>query len=156
MKIKPGFTNTNIEFFYINLDQNFDTSISKGFRIKKANLMDYILSILGKRPELSLLRHIKRGDDYFIAKSGGRIASIGRICYKETDEIELNQKEASLISFLTVPDFRRRGLYTSLITAMLDYLKREKYVKCYIWADSENIASINGIKKAGFIPLKIS
>lgn len=116
-------------------------------------MLDCLLGTIGNGPTISLSRRFRRGDDYFIVKADGRIVSLGRICYKDTKEVVLGKGEASLISFYTAPEFRRRGLYVALINEMLKYLGVRGFKKCYIWADANNTASLVGIERAGFIPV---
>ena len=143
----------NIKFYYFQLNREVETVNVEGIRIGKATFVDYILGSFRKSPpKISLSRVFRRGDDYFTARVGKRLVAIGRICYVNSKEITLVKGEASLMSFCTIPEYRRRGLYVSLIKEMLRYLKSKKFSRCYIWTDKKNKASLIGIEKAGFIP----
>ena len=143
--MKPG-----TRVYSLSLKQLPDIQTAEGVRIRKATPVDYFLSMIGKEPKLSLSRHIKRGDEYFLAMAGRTIAAMGRICYSDLKGLSLEENEAFLISFSTELEFRRQGLYMSLIGEMLCHLKRNKFERCYIWADSNNTASCGGIEKVGF------
>ena len=151
MKIKSKYSNTKIYFFSLN-NANVPIHID-GVSIRKAKTIDYIFSFFSKKSpsKLSISRHIRRGDDYYLARIGNSTVSIGRICYKNTREIILKKKEASLISFYTIPEYRRQGLYVALLQKMLQDLKNRGFHTAYIWADQKNTASLRGIERSGFI-----
>ena len=156
MKVDTSITEPNLQFYSISLEELEIPCVAEGVRIHKATMYDYLMSLVGKKPKISLSRHIVRGDDYFLAKSGRNIAALGRICYSDLEGMTLEENEAFLISFLTLPEYRGRGLYVSLIQEMLYTLKLDGiYKKCYIWANTNNPASYRGIEKAGFSRMEI-
>lgn len=155
MNIQLTACNPNLLFYVRELSDEITVSDLAGFRIGKANVVDYLLSILPGQPLMSVRRKLLRGDDYFTIRKCLRIAAIGRICYASTPEVVLAKGEASLISLYTHPEYRGRGLYPRLLVEQLRYLASRGYSRAYIWVDRANDASIRGIVKAGFKPLAI-
>jgi ribosomal protein S18 acetylase RimI-like enzyme len=58
--------------------------------------------------------------------------------------------EAYIWDCVTLPDFRRQGLFTSLLTYINEDLRREGYERVWIGADRDNPGSQRGIDRAGF------
>jgi hypothetical protein len=84
------------------------------------------------------------------------LATIG---WSSNDYLELDHgatfscpTEVGLFDFMTLPDFRSRGLYTNA----LRYLVRDIHARgtscVYIAVDSNNLPSVKGIERAGFAP----
>ncbi len=148
---KKYWKNKNFKYYCFNLESDIQSTIVSGYKIKKATLPDYIKSYFFQGAlKTSLKNLLKRRDEHFLAISKGEITAAGVICYADTPEVLLDCQEVSLISFKTLPEHRRKGLYVALIQEMLIYLKKKGFTKVYIWADSNNSASLRGIEKAGF------
>ncbi|MFH1505720.1 MAG: GNAT family N-acetyltransferase [archaeon] len=136
-------------YFYFDLTKKIDKKEPKvEVIIRKAMLKDILFS---SGLKISLYRALTRGDEHLIAKKGNKIVSRGSICYRRNKAMDLDKDEAALISFLTDPDFRRQGLYVALMHSMFIYLKKRGFKKAYIWANKENLPSLKGIEKGGFI-----
>ena len=142
MKIKMKKKNDRIIYFYCyDLNKSLKKGELKKYYIGKANIIDFIRSYLFENPKLNYVQCLKRRDRYFIVRKRNRILSLGRICYRNTEEVDLDPHEASLISLLTVEAYRGRGMCTALIKEMMVYLKKQGYTKCSIWTYKNNIPS---------------
>lgn len=153
MKIQQSDRTVELLFYVRELSHGIELSRVKGFRVGKANAVDYLLGMLPGQPRLSLMPTLVRGDRYFTIRQGLRIAAVGRICYANTPEVVLEKGEAALISLYTRPEYRGRGFYPRLLMEQLQYLTSHGYIRACIWVDRANEASIRGIEKAGFTQL---
>jgi GNAT superfamily N-acetyltransferase len=84
----------------------------------------------------------------------GRLATIG---WSSDGYLELDRglmfscpSEAGLFDFLTLPEFRSRGIYTYALRQLLTKLHDQGIAVVYIAVDPGNSASIHGIERAGF------
>lgn len=146
---KKGF-----QFYYYDLKNPLERLNLFNYYIGKATILDFFRSYLFDNPKLNFVQRIKRKDQYFIIRRRNRILSLGRICFKNTEEIELGLFEASLVSFFTVPKYRNRGFYKILMKEMMIYLKKKGYKLCIIWTSENNIPSKKAIERMGFKKIK--
>jgi ribosomal protein S18 acetylase RimI-like enzyme len=58
--------------------------------------------------------------------------------------------EAALFDFLTLPEFRGRGLYTNALRYLVRKLQKAGKHSVYIAVDPNNVHSVRGIEAAGF------
>lgn len=150
MQINPGLHGRHLQFYSYSLHQTPAACVVEGIEIRRASMTDLMRCLFQGEPPVSLKRRFLRGDEYFIASAGRLVVGIGRICYTATDEIVIDQKEASLISFWVNPQYRGRGIYVGLIHEMLRALRKRGFYTAYIWADRHNEPSVRGIEKSGF------
>lgn len=75
--------------------------------------------------------------------------------YEDIGEIELRLRlrpgEAYVWDCATLPEYRRQGLYSSLLTHILRELRAENLERVWIGAESINLPSLQGIARAGFM-----
>jgi GNAT superfamily N-acetyltransferase len=87
---------------------------------------------------------------------GERLAAYGWVSFNEeyVGELDLTLTllpgEAYIWDCVTLPDFRRQGLFTSLLAYINEDLRREGYERVWIGADRDNPGSQRGIDQAGF------
>ena len=88
--------------------------------------------------------------------SDGTLATIG---WSSNDYMELDRgvnficpSEVGLFDFITLPEFRSRGLYTNALRYLVKEI-HERGPRCiYIAVDPNNTSSVKGIERAGFSP----
>ena len=66
--------------------------------------------------------------------------------------IELGSGEVELDGAFTLPEARGQGLLTAVECAILLDARREGYTKAYTHVAVDNVASLRGVRKTGFIP----
>ena len=66
---------------------------------------------------------------------------------------QMQTGEGYIWDCLTLPAFRKQGLYTALLGYMIQELHREGITRIWIGSNQENQASIRGFEKAGFQPI---
>jgi GNAT superfamily N-acetyltransferase len=101
---------------------------------------------------------IAAGDAAFIARWQGQCAGYGWARTQGMLDIAevgvrapLPDDAVVLYDFVIYPGFRRRGIYAGF----LRYLRaRYRAHRCLIYAESDNAASLAGIRSAGFLPWK--
>ena len=104
-------------------------------------------------------RRFDTGRRCYTAWVEGELAAYGWISFEEEAIGELRLRvrllpgEAYLWDCATVPAFRRRRLYTTLLTHMAGALRVEGLCRVWVGADMENVASQTGIARAGFKPV---
>ncbi len=64
--------------------------------------------------------------------------------------IKLRSNELYLYEAFTLPDYRGRGLFPALLTAILSFARSQGYSRALIFSLSKNRPSLRGIEKAGF------
>jgi Acetyltransferase (GNAT) domain len=60
--------------------------------------------------------------------------------------------EIALFDFLTLPEFRGRGLYTNALRSLVRSINTPRARSVYIAVDPGNTPSVKGIERAGFSP----
>jgi GNAT superfamily N-acetyltransferase len=86
--------------------------------------------------------------------TGGNLATIG---WSSDGYLELDRgvifpcaSEAALFDFLTLPEFRSRGLYTNALRYLIEDKHKSGVGSVYIAVDADNAFSVKGIQAAGF------
>lgn len=85
------------------------------------------------------------------------IAAYGWVSFEFEDIGEINLRlrlrpaEAYVWDCATLPEFRRQGLYSSLLTHILRELRAENLERVWIGAEAANLPSLKGIARAGFM-----
>ncbi len=116
-------------------------------------------SAMGLADPAEVRRRFDTGRCCYTAWVEGELAAYGWISFEEEAIGELRLRvhllpgEAYLWDCATVPAFRRRRLYTTLLTHMVGTLRLEGLCRVWIGADMENVASQSGIARAGFRPV---
>jgi GNAT superfamily N-acetyltransferase len=101
-------------------------------------------------------RRFHQGKQCYSAWIDNRLAAYGWVSFDveyvgELDLIlTLLPGEAYIWDCVTVPDFRRKGLFTALLGYMVEALRQEHIERIWIGADLSNQPSQHGIDRAGF------
>jgi len=101
-------------------------------------------------------KRFETGRRCYAARVAGSIVAYGWVSF--TDEFigELNLRlqllpgEAYIWNCTTLPDFRRRNLYSALLLYIVQELHKEHLSRVWIGADFDNFASQRGFARAGF------
>ena len=108
---------------------------------------------------VSVLRRMRSGARAFTGWVDGRIACYGWVssgseCIGELERhIRLPAGEAYVWDCLTLPAYRRLGLYTSLLAHIELTLRAEGFRRLWIGSALANRPSIRGFEAAGFRPV---
>ena len=89
---------------------------------------------------------------FFVAKDRSGIQHISWIYgYEQRNRLlRLGEREAEIKFCLTMPAYRRRGIYSSVIGSIVKYLGGEGVIRVFMCVHRDNHPSIRGIEKAGF------
>ncbi|UCD84910.1 MAG: GNAT family N-acetyltransferase, partial [Deltaproteobacteria bacterium] len=79
-----------------------------------------------------------------------RQAEVGEI----DQVIKLRSDELYLYDAFTLPEYRGKGFFPALLTAVLSFAKSQDYTRALIFSLRDNRPSVRGIEKAGFCLLK--
>jgi GNAT superfamily N-acetyltransferase len=99
----------------------------------------------------------QRGHRLYLARIGAEIVAYGWAATKTASigelgvEMRIAPNERYLWGFVTLPDWRGRGIYPALIQAILRH--EADADRFWIGHDVGNGASASGILKAGFVPV---
>lgn len=103
------------------------------------------------------IRHrLLNGRRCFALKAGGQIASFGWVTLGPENvgelerEFNLREDEAYIWDCVTLPSWRRKRLFSSLLSQIIYQLRAEGVPRIWIGASRQNRASIQGIENAGF------
>jgi ribosomal protein S18 acetylase RimI-like enzyme len=100
-----------------------------------------------------------RGSRCFAAWINSDLAAYGWVtpgteCIGELErEIRLGPQEAYIWDCVTLPAYRRRGLYTALLRLIVAGLAHENFRRLWIGSSMSNRPSIRGFAAAGFRPV---
>ncbi len=117
-----------------------------------------LAAVLGQPDDGQIVRRMVYGRRCFVARVNGEIAaygwvSSGRECVGEMGrEIRLSPGEGYVWDCVTLPDYRKQGLYTALLGHINGILYGEGYSRIWIGSNLENRPSIKGFKGAGYRP----
>ena len=106
-----------------------------------------------------VLQRFAAGGRCYVADVGGSWVCYGWVSFLEEQigeiglSIRLRPGEAYIWDCATVPAYRRRRLYTALLSHMVTVLRMEGISRIWIGADTGNAASQNGIAASGFQPV---
>jgi ribosomal protein S18 acetylase RimI-like enzyme len=101
-------------------------------------------------------RRLASGRRCFAAWVGEQLAAYGWVSFGQEYVGELNLRlsllpdEAYIWDCVTLPAFRRNGLYSALLDHIAAELRREGLRRLWIGADLANLPSQRGIARAGF------
>lgn len=102
------------------------------------------------------LSRLQTGRHCHAALVQGHLAAYGWVSFDSEHVGELNLQvrlpagEAYIWDCLTLPEYRQKGLYSSLLSSMLQELRGNGFRRVWIGADLDNEPSQRGIAKAGF------
>jgi predicted acetyltransferase len=103
-----------------------------------------------------IIKRFETGRRCYLAQVDDNIAAYGWVSFDEEFIGELNLRlrllpgEAYIWDCATLPAFRRKHLYSALLTHILADLSTEKWYRVWIGADFDNLPSQRGIARAGF------
>ena len=91
--------------------------------------------------------------DFFVAVNPDGIQHISWIYYQSHPNriISLGPKDAEIKYCLTLPLFRGKGLYPEVLKTIARYLNQRGFCRVFISVNVDNLASIRGIEKSGFV-----
>lgn len=97
-----------------------------------------------------------RGEICGVARLNSEVVSYCWVAFQQAEVGEINRtiklrnNELYLYDAFTLPDYRGRGLFPALLTAILGFAKSQGYSRALIFSLRENRPSVRGIEKAGF------
>ena len=101
-------------------------------------------------------QRLKSGRRCFCSKAANKIVTYGWVTFgiEHVGELErdfhLNDDEAYVWDCSTIPSWRKKGCYSTLLSHILYKLHEEKVPRIWIGASRQNRPSIQGIANAGF------
>jgi ribosomal protein S18 acetylase RimI-like enzyme len=114
------------------------------------------LATLTGRTRQELARRLRDGHSAFVATFDGVPAAYGWVASRTASlgelgiTLQLPSDERYLWNFVTLPEFRGRGIYPRLLEAIIVRLTRRGAQRLWIAYAPENHASALGIMRAGF------
>ena len=142
----------------LNLDEPasvLEPSVAAAFRPLSQDHLPLLASAIGV-PASLLVRRFETGRRCYGAWVAEELAAYGWVSFDDEHIGELNLRvrllpgEVYIWDCATLPVFRRKGLYSSLLTYILQELRRQGLCRAWIGADMENIPSQRGMARAGF------
>lgn len=133
--------NRNLDVHFIDSAELFD-EVAEDFSDVKGRL----LVALDRERIIS-------GEEFLaVVYDGGRLAGWGwvRKGPLRYGNFCVGQKECVIHKCRTVRCHRRRGVYVTLLSKLVQIMSEREFTKAYIGAKSFNKVSLSGIKKAGF------
>lgn len=115
-----------------------------------------LLAQITRRTATVIEARFAEGHRAFVAELAGAPAAYGWIAERTASmgelgvTLRLGHNERYLWNFVTLPEYRGRGVYPRLLDAMLHQTFREGAHRVWIAFAPENHASAAGIRKAGF------
>jgi GNAT superfamily N-acetyltransferase len=112
-----------------------------------------LVSLVGKD---IVKARFNQGEVCGVAWSNSKVVSYCWLAFKQAEVGEINRiiklsdKELYLYDAFTLPDYRGRGLFPALLTAILGFARSKSYSRALIFSNSRNRPSLRGIEKAGF------
>jgi hypothetical protein len=103
-----------------------------------------------------ITQRLESGRQCYAAWVDGQAAAYGWVSFVEEDIGELNLRikllpgEAYIWDCATLPAFREKLLYSTLLIYILGELRTQNLCRAWIGADRDNIASQKGMARAGF------
>ncbi len=119
---------------------------------------DSMASAMGLKNPKQIMRRLAQSRRCFAAKTEGNIVaygwvSTGRECIGEMGrQIHLQADEAYVWDCVTLPAYRRLGLYTALLSFINNTLLEDGYRRIWIGSNLDNQPSIRGFANAGYQP----
>ena len=115
-----------------------------------------LLAAAGRDISTEILNRFENGRRCYTAWVDGQLAAYGWVSQNEEyiGELSLRIKlvpgEAYIWDCVTIPAFRHRHLYSSLLVHIVDELQGENLCRAWIGANQDNEVSQRGIANAGF------
>lgn len=154
--VKSSLFSIDIIFIYgtdISRNKKQLSKTSNTIDIKRGSLNELEKAIINfKSVPWEFRCHLYDGvDDFFIAGENGSIQHISWIYYSSHPNriLRLGPKDAEIKYCLTLPDFRGRCIYPSVLINIVQYLFQKGFRRVFICTKKDNRASIRGIEKAG-------
>jgi ribosomal protein S18 acetylase RimI-like enzyme len=132
----------------------------------KPSLPGSLVEALGPESQSEILRRLQSGRRCFAGCLDQSVVCWGWVSRGEEQigemkaQFRMKPSEAYIWDCVTLPDYRRQGLYSSLLGHMLKELQREAWSKSgyganrvWIGSNLENRPSIRGFERAGFQPV---
>ncbi len=110
-------------------------------------------SLVGK--EIVNVR-FNRGEVCGVARLNSEVVSYCWVAFQQAEVGEINRtiklrnNELYFYDAFTLPDYRGRGLFPALLTAILGFARSQGCSRALIFSLRENRPSVRGIEKAGF------
>jgi ribosomal protein S18 acetylase RimI-like enzyme len=120
-----------------------------------------LLPAAGEEQANEIKHRFQRGKRCFVGLVEGKLACWGWVSHEDEwigemkVTFRLEEGEAYIWDCVTLPDFRRQGLFSALINHMARDLQKEGMVRVWIGSNLENQPSIKGFKKAGYQPVML-
>jgi GNAT superfamily N-acetyltransferase len=130
--------------------------VAASFRRLGTNATPASSAVLDREALAEFNRRLASGRRCYAAWVGGQLASYGWVSFGEEHVGELNLRlrmlpgEAYIWDCVTLPAFRRNGLYSALLGYISAQLRQEGLRRIWIGADLDNLPSQHGIARAGF------
>lgn len=143
----------------LNLDQEPPAVLPRlqaDFRRVTPDLAPALASSIGSIYLTEINHRLESGRQCYAAWVDGQVAAYGWVSFAEEEIGELNLRiklvpgEAYIWDCATLPAFRERLLYSTLLIYILRQLRAQNLCRAWIGADYENIASQKGMRRAGF------
>ena len=131
--------------------------ISAAFARAEPEAASELAEAMGEEVLTEIHSRFQAGRRCYVARVDRNIAAYGWVSFVEeyVGELALHLKmlpdEAYIWNCVTLPDFRREYLYSTLLTYIVGELQKDHVSRLWIGADTENVASQKGIARAGFI-----
>jgi GNAT superfamily N-acetyltransferase len=115
-----------------------------------------LAAAMGLAGSAEVRRRFEAGRRCYAARAQGILAAYGWVSFQEEVvgglglRLQMQPSEAYIWDCVTMPAFRRQGLYTALLGRVVQALRDEGLLGAWIGADYENQPSHAGITRAGF------
>lgn len=132
-------------------------------RIGSREDIDLIVQLLDYADEAFVRKRTEnafsKGAEAFLAFNNGKIAHISWLFYppivrEQLMILKLKPSEAHIATCYTTAAFRGMNIYPAMLQHILRYAAEKRIERVYIASSPQNIASIRGIEKAGFLKVK--
>ena len=143
----------------VDLDHETAAIISRlqaEFRPVTLDLAPALASSTGSLTLNEITGRLKSGRRCYAAWVNGQAAAYGWVSFEHEDIGELNLRikllpgEAYIWDCATLPAFREKLLYSTLLVYILGELRAQNLCRAWIGADHENVVSQKGMIRAGF------
>ncbi len=120
---------------------------------KSREKAESLTSLVGK--EIVNVR-FNRGEVCGVARLNSEVVSYCWVAFQQAEVGEINRtiklrnNELYFYDAFTLPDYRGRGLFPALLTAILGFARSQGCSRALIFSLRENRPSVRGIEKAGF------
>jgi GNAT superfamily N-acetyltransferase len=130
--------------------------VSAAFRRSGPDILPALISVMDGVSSAALLQRFDNGRRCYTAWVDDQLAAYGWVSFNDEHIGELNLRvkllpgEVYIWDCATIPVFRRRHLYSALLSYILEVLRAEGLCRAWIGADFENQPSQQGMARAGF------